>query len=81
MRRGPDVERALATTRRLLRQSSFYPQVAGQDYLRSAFLKMADVRERNLVRLAGVRDQQVLGWEMCRFSLRQRNPISTYVVT
>ena len=61
MRPGPDVERALATTRRLLRQSSFYPQVAGQDYLRSAFLRMADVRERNLVRLAGVRDAQQRG--------------------
>jgi len=36
---------------------SFYPRVAGQeDYLRSAFLRMADGRERNLVRLAGVRD-------------------------
>ena len=35
---------------------SFYPQVAGQDDLRSAFLRWADGRERNLVRLAGVRD-------------------------
>ena len=35
---------------------SFYPQVAGQDFLRSAFLRMAAGRERNLVWLAGVRD-------------------------
>jgi hypothetical protein len=40
---------------------SFYPQVAGQDYLRSAFLRMADGRERNLVRLAGVRDAHQRG--------------------
>ncbi|MCH8145396.1 MAG: PD40 domain-containing protein [Gemmatimonadetes bacterium] len=40
---------------------SFYPQVAGQDYLRSAFLRMADGRERNLVWLAGVRDAHQRG--------------------
>jgi imidazolonepropionase-like amidohydrolase len=35
---------------------SFYPQLAGQDYLRSAFLRLAGGQERNLVWLAGVRD-------------------------
>ena len=40
---------------------SFYPQVAGQDYLRSAFLRMAEGQERNLVRLAGVRDAHQRG--------------------
>ncbi|MCH7777309.1 MAG: PD40 domain-containing protein, partial [Gemmatimonadetes bacterium] len=40
---------------------SFYPQVAGQDYLRSAFLRMAEGRERNLVWLAGVRDAHQRG--------------------
>ena len=40
---------------------SFYPQVAGQDYLRSSFLGMADGRERNLVWLAGVRDAHQRG--------------------
>jgi len=40
---------------------SFYPQLAGQDYLRSAFLRMAEGRERNLVWLAGVRDAHQRG--------------------
>ncbi len=40
---------------------SFYPQLAGQDYLRSEFLSKAEGRERNLVWLAGVRDAHQRG--------------------
>ena len=40
---------------------SFYPQLAGQDDLRSSFLRWADGRERNLVWLAGVRDAHQRG--------------------
>ncbi len=40
---------------------SFYPQLAGQDYLRREFLSMAEGRERNLVWLAGVGDAHQRG--------------------
>ena len=40
---------------------SFYPQLAGQDYLRNEFLRLADGQERNLVWLAGVRDAHQRG--------------------